>query len=100
MANLELVGKVTEVQPAKVYVDGDAIPGFDVTISQDGYADFCKQQGFDYYPPRVRGTHAKWGEEPAVGSVVRLIARAEASRPNKEGKVYVNLRLKSVLSAK
>lgn len=100
MANIELVGTVREVQPATVYIDGDPIPGFDVTLEQKGYSAYCKQQGFEYYPPRVRGTAAKFGIEPALGSELRLLARAEASKPNKEGKVYVNLKLKSVLDAK
>jgi len=99
MAVLQLVGVLTEVNPCEVYVDGDALPGYDVTLNQPGVAESLKDSKWGYFPPRLRITrHRLGGYEPAIGD--KVVAEVSTKVNVKDDKTYVNFNGRALALAK
>lgn len=99
MAVLELQGVVTEVTPCEVYVDGDKLPGYDVTLNQPNVAAGLAESKWGYFPPRFRITaHRLGGYDPAIGD--KVIAQVSTKVNVKDDKTYVNFNGRALALAK
>jgi len=93
MASIELRGTVAEIKPCEVYVDGDAMPGHEITLNQPDFEAYNTSQGMKYFPPKVRiGAH-RLKVVPNYGDLVRIFCRTSARRGSGENasKTYVNM---------
>jgi len=109
MAGVEIIGTVVEVteqfasgKPIVEYIDGEAYPAVEVSISQPGFAAYEKDRGMDYYPAKVRFLRSFFADGlPEVGAVVKCLAIMTAKAPKEVGgKVYVNLKGRRLEMAK